>query len=63
MNIKKTSSKPSQLNIGGNIVDDDKELPTNFNKFFVSVGQNTESAIPKVPNILPSNKLCYCSYI
>ena len=48
------SSKPSQLNIGGNIIDHDKELATNFINFFVNVGQNTENAIPKVPNILPS---------
>ena len=29
VNIKEVSSKPSQLNIGGNIIDDDKA--TNFN--------------------------------
>ena len=27
---------------------------TNFNNFFVDVGQNTETAIPKVPNISPT---------
>ena len=48
------SSKPSQLNINGKIVDEDKKLATNFNNFFVNVGQNTENAIPKVPNISPS---------
>ena len=45
------SSKPSQLNIYGKIIDDDKKLATNFNNLFVNVGQNTENAIPKVLNI------------
>ena len=48
------SSKPSQLNINGKIIDEDKKLATNFNNFFVNVGQKTENAIPKVPNISPS---------
>ena len=69
VNIK-MSSKPSQLNINGKIIDDDKKLATNFNNFFVNVGQNTENAIPKAPNISPSkflkksysNKLYYSSY-
>ena len=43
-------SKPAQLNVGGKIIDGDKELATNFNNIFVNVGQNTENAIPKVPN-------------
>ena len=47
------SSKPSQLNINGKIIDDGKKFATNFNNFFV-VGQNTENAIPKVPNISSS---------
>ena len=47
VNVKKMTGKPSQLNVGGNIIDDDKEL----------VGQNTENAIPKVPNISPSKFL------
>ena len=54
VNIKKTSPKISQLNIGGKIIDDDKELATNFNNFFVNVEPNTEASIPKVPNISPS---------
>ena len=45
------------MNIGGKIIDDDKELVTNFNNFFVNVGPNTENAIPKVPIILPSKFL------
>ena len=55
VNIMKMSSNPSQLNINGKIIDDDKKLATNFNNFFVNVGQNIENAIPKVPNISPSN--------
>ena len=34
VNITKTSSKPSQLEIGGRIIDDDGDLATNFNNFF-----------------------------
>ena len=41
------------LNISGKIIVDEKDLATNFNKFFVNVGPSTENAIPKVPNILP----------
>ena len=51
------TAKPSQLNVGGNIIDDDKELASNFNHFFVNVGLNTENVIPKVPNISPSKFL------
>ena len=51
VNIKKISPKISQLNIGGKIINDDKELATDFNNFFVNVGPNTENAIPKVPHI------------
>ena len=57
VNIKKTSPKIYQLNIGGEIIDDDKELATDFNNFFVNVGPNTEASIPKVPNISPSKFL------
>ena len=57
MNIKKTSIKTLQLNTGGKIIVDDKDLATNFNKFFVNVGPSTENAIPKVPNILPTKFL------
>ena len=62
-NIKK-SSKPSQLNVNGKIIDDDKKLATNFNNFFVNVGQNTENAIPKVPNMFkkPYSNEYYSSY-
>ena len=53
VNIKNISTKSSQLNIGGKIIDGDKELATNFNKFFVNVGSSTEKTIPKVPNVSP----------
>ena len=57
VNIKKMSSKTSQLNIGGKVIDDDKELANKFNDFFVNVGPNTENSIPKVPTIFPSSFL------
>ena len=31
---KKTSKKVSQLTIGGKVIDDDKMLANNFNRFF-----------------------------
>ena len=42
VNIKKTSIRTTQLKIGGKIIDNDKEIATNFNKFFVNVGPSTE---------------------
>ena len=56
INVKK-NNKTSQLNNGGKIIDNDKQIATNFNIFFVNVGPSTEKSIPKVPNILPSNFL------
>ena len=56
VNIKKNSNRTSQLNVGGKIIDDDKEIATNFNNFFVNVGPNTEETIPNVPNISLSNR-------
>ena len=41
----------------GKIIEEDKEIATNFNEFFVNVGPSTENTIPKVPNILPSKFL------
>ena len=41
----------------GQILDNDKEIATNFNNFFTNVGPNTENLIPKVPNISPSKFL------
>ena len=55
--IKKTSIRTTQLKIGGKIIDNDKEIATDFNKFFVNVGPNTENMIPKVPNLSPSKFL------
>ena len=53
VNLKKNSNRTTQLNLGGKIIDNDKEIATNFNNFFDNVGVNTESLIPKVPNITP----------
>ena len=57
VNLKKSSSKTTQLNIGGKIVDGDAQLATTFNNCFVNVGPNTENDIPQVPNISPSKFL------
>ena len=53
MNLKKNSNRTSQLNVGGKVIDDNKEIATNFNNFFVNVGPNMEESVPKVPNISP----------
>ena len=47
MNVKKNSNRTSQLNVGGKVIDNDKEIATNFNIFFVNVGPNTESQFQK----------------
>ena len=57
MNIKKKAVNSTQLNIGGKIVVDDKEVASHFNKFFVNVVPSTEKTIPKVPEVLPSKYL------
>ena len=57
VNTKKNSNRTSQLNVGGKVIDDDKEIATNFNNSFVNVGPNMEESIPKVPNISPSKFL------
>ena len=58
VNIKKKAVNSTQLNIGGKIVVDDKEVASHFNKFFVNVGPSTEKkTIPKVPEVLPSKYL------
>ena len=51
VNLKKVSNRTTRLNIGGNIIDSDKEIAQNFNNFFANVGANTEDLIPKAPNI------------
>ena len=38
VNIKKTSIRTTQLKIGAEIIDNDKEIATNFNKFFCQCG-------------------------
>ena len=55
--IVKNHTKTSQLIIGGKIIDDDQELATNFNEFFVNVWPSTENTIPMVPNISPTKFL------
>ena len=57
MNIKKISSKTTQLNLNGKIIDDDNELANRFNDFFVNVGPNTEASIPKVYDKSPTEFL------
>ena len=57
VNIKKKAVTSTQLNIGRKIVDDDKEVAPNFNRFFVNVGPTTEKTIPKVPEVSPSKYL------
>ena len=48
MNIKKKAVNSTQLNIGGKIVVDDKEVASHFNKFFVNVGPST-AWLPHIP--------------
>ena len=57
VNLKKTPKRTTQLNIRGKIIDNNNEIATNFNSFFVNVGPSTEKSIPKVPNIVPSKFL------
>ena len=57
MNLKKNSNRTSQLNVGGKVIDDNKEIANNFNNFFVNVGPNMEESVPKVPNISHSKFL------
>ena len=45
------------MNFGAKIVDDDKNIATSFNSFFVNLGTSTENTIPRVPNITPSRFL------
>ena len=57
VNVKKNSNRTSHLSIAGKIIDNDREIATNFNHFFVNVGPSTEDSIPKVPNVSPSKFL------
>ena len=45
------------MKIGGNIVDNDSQIASYFNEFFINVGSSTENTVPKVPNISPSKFL------
>ena len=35
VNVKKNSNRTSKLNVWGKVIDDDKEISTNFNIFFL----------------------------
>ena len=54
MNIR--NSKPykiSQLKVGGNFINNTKEICNKLNEYFVNVGPTTEESIPKTQNISP----------
>ena len=54
MNIRNNiSSKITQLNINGEIIDNPKVVADQLNNFFVNVGPLTESSIPTSENISP----------
>ena len=58
VNLKNSDSqKISQLNINGVIIDNTKDIVTNFNNFFVNVGPSTDSSIPRSDNITPDKFL------
>ena len=44
VNVKKNSNKTSHLSIAGKIIDNDDEIASNFNIFFVNVGPSTEDS-------------------
>ena len=50
------NSKPykiSQLKVGGNFINNTKEISNKLNEYFVNVGPTTEESIPKTQNISP----------
>ena len=50
------NSKPykiSQLKVGGNFMNNTKEISNKLNEYFVNVGPTTEESIPKTQNISP----------
>ena len=51
VNIKKSGTSTTQLKIGGKIVDNEEEIATNFNDFFVNVGPSTDESIPVAPGM------------
>ena len=58
INLKNNNSQNiSQLNINGDIIDNPREMSTNFNNFFVNVGPDTDSKIPVSHNVQPEKFL------
>ena len=51
------STKITQLNINGKIIDNPKDVANQLNDFFVNVGPLTESIIPRSENISPNKFL------
>ena len=51
------STKITQLNINGKIIDNPKDVANQLNDFFVNVGHLTESSIPRSENISPNKFL------
>ena len=51
------STKITQLNINGKIIDNPKDVANQLNDFFVNVGPLTESSIPRSENISPNKFL------
>ena len=51
------STKITQLNINGKIIDNPKDVANQLNDFFVNVGPLTESSIPRSENIPPNKFL------
>ena len=58
MNIRNNiSTKITQLNINGKIIDNPKDVANQLNDSFVNVGPLTESSIPRLENISPNKFL------
>ena len=54
VNIKTTiSPKVARLKVNGKIIANPKEISSDLNDFFVNIGPNTESNIPRAGNINP----------
>ena len=51
------STKITELNINGKIIDNPKDVANQLNDFFVNVGPLTESSIPRSENISPNKFL------
>ena len=57
VNIRNISTKITQLNINGKIIDNPKDVANQLNDFFVNVGPLTEPSIPRSENISPNKFL------